>query len=99
MVPCANLLFLYRNIETGGILENSKFDCLFHHRALNEMLRIARHEVRIYPVVGPNKEKHPFIDGLLEDASFFQYDMQFETVLMKDIRGATQMLRIFKRGI
>ncbi len=63
------------------------------------MLRIARNEVRIYPVVGPNKERHPFIEELLEDKSFFPYDMQFESVSMKDIKGATQMLRIFKRGI
>lgn len=99
MVLSANLLFLYSDVETGGILENSKFDYLFHHRALHEMLRIARNEVRIYPVVGPNKEKHPFIDELLKDESFFKYDLQFETVMMKDIKGATQMLRIFKRGI
>ncbi len=99
MVLCANLLFLYSDVETGGILENSKFDYLFHHRALHEMLRIARSEVRIYPVVGPNKKKHAFIEELLDDESFFQYDMQFETVQMKDIKGATQMLRIFKKGI
>jgi SAM-dependent methyltransferase len=99
MVLCGNLLFLYSNVETGGILENSNFDYLFHHRALHEMLRIARQEVRIYPVVGPNKKTHPFIEQLLNDESFFPYDMQFESVMMKDIRGATQMLRIFKRGI
>lgn len=99
MVLCGNLLFLYSDIETGGILENSPFDYLFHHRALHEMLRIARKEVRIYPVVGPNRKKHPFIEELLQDESFFSYDMQFETVMMKDIKGATQMLRIFKKGV
>ncbi len=99
MVVCGNLLFLYSGVESGGILENSHFDYLFHHRAIHEMLRIARKEVRIYPVVGPNKERHPFIEELLEDKSFFSYDMLFESVSMKDIKGATQMLRIFKNGI
>lgn len=98
MVVSANLLFLYSDVKSGGILENSHFDYLFHHRAIHEMLRIARNEVRIYPVVGPNKEKHPFISELLQDESFFPYDMQFESVTMKDIKGATQMLRIFKTG-
>lgn len=99
IVLCANLLFLYSDVETGGILETSDFDYLFHHRALHEMLRIAKEEVRIYPVVGPNKERHPFIDELMEDKSFVNYDMQFESVQMKDIKGATQMLRIFKTGV
>ncbi len=71
MVVCGNLLFLYSDVESGGILENSQFDYLFHHRAIHEMLRIAQREVRIYPVVGPNKGRHPFIEELLEDKSFF----------------------------
>ncbi len=99
MVLCSNLLFVYSDVKTGGILRSSVFDYLFHHRAVHEMLRIARNEVRIYPVVGPNKRRHPFIEQLLEDESFFPYDMQFETVMMKDIKGATQMLRIFKKGV
>ncbi len=36
MVVCGNLLFLYSDVETGGILENSQFDYLFHHRAIHE---------------------------------------------------------------
>lgn len=99
MVLSANLLFLYSDVETGGILQTSPFDYAFHQKAIREMLRISRHEVRIYPVVGPNKNRHPFVEQLLNDESFFDYDMQFENVQMKDIKAATQMLRIFKKRV
>lgn len=96
IVLCANLLFLYSDIDSGGILANSDFDYLFHHRALHEMLRIARREIRIYPIAGPNKEKHPFIQELLKDRSFDCYDIELVTVQMKDIKNASQMLKISK---
>lgn len=96
MVICANLLFLYSNIETGGILPDSIFDYKFHQKSLREMIRIARQEVRIYPIVGPNADKHPYIELLLNDPTFADVKMELVPVIFKDVRGACQMLKISK---
>lgn len=96
MVVCANLLFLYSNIETGGILPASIFDYKFHQRSLCEMIRICRKEVRIYPIVGPNSQKHPYIEALFDDPTFFDFEMEIVPVSFKDVRGACQMLKISK---
>jgi SAM-dependent methyltransferase len=58
---CANLLFIYSDIESGGMLHNSPMDYDFHMKALRELLRITRSDVRIYPLQGPNVTEHKFL--------------------------------------
>lgn len=47
LVLCANLLFVYAPLADGGMSRTADFGLDFHLRAVAELARVARHEVRI----------------------------------------------------
>lgn len=68
LVISGHLLFIYSPQIDGGILEQSDFDLQWHQQALAELLRIARQEVRIFPVhaFDANCNLHPYLNRLLD---------------------------------
>jgi len=50
LVLSGHLLFTYAPAETGGFSSHADFDGPFHEASLRELLRIAREEVRVFPV-------------------------------------------------
>ena len=55
LVLCAHLLFIYP----------AQFDFEFHVAACRELMRVARTEVRIHPVCGPDGQPYPQLPALL----------------------------------
>ncbi len=45
----AHLLFTYSDPSTGGVLTDSPFTAAWHLAAAEELLRVTRHELRLYP--------------------------------------------------
>ena len=46
---------------------SDRLDYSFHLTSLLELFRVARREVRIYPVVGPDARPYPHLDRLISD--------------------------------
>ncbi|HEY9677963.1 MAG TPA: hypothetical protein V6C76_08130 [Drouetiella sp.] len=93
----ANFLFLYSDIESGGMLENSTFDYPFHKKALNELLRVTKHDLRIYPLQGPkNSEPHKYLAQSMSDLSDEGFKCEILPVKQRDIIGAETMLKVSK---
>lgn len=63
-VCAANFLFSYAPIEAGGLYEGNEFDLPFHLRAIEEIARIARHEIRLAPMgsFDPPPRPHAYRD-------------------------------------
>lgn len=93
---CANFLFLYSDIESGGMLQNSVMDYAFHFKALKELLRVTKDDVRIYPLQGPNVLEHKYVPSILRDLEKEGYRCALVPVKQRDIIGAEQMLNIWK---
>ena len=92
---CANFLFLYTSLDTGGMLLEDRFDYDFHCRALRELIRVTAGEVKIYPIKGPHQEHfHHYINDLLKDPQFNDVKLEIEPVSYRDIRDAHEMLKI-----
>lgn len=92
----ANLLFLYSDIASGGMMERSPFDYEFHSKAIKELLRIARTEVRIYPLQGPNVTEHQYLHGIIDECLSAGHKATVEPVAQRDLIGTEFMLRIIK---
>jgi hypothetical protein len=92
---CANFLFLYSSLETGGMLLEDRFDYDFHQKALRELIRVTDGDVKIYPIKGPHQDHfHHYIGDLLKDSLFSDVELLIEPVTYRDIRDAHEMLRI-----
>ncbi len=67
LVLSGHLLFSYAPIADGGLSEQPDFDLPWHRRALAELLRLSRREVRIYPAHTMELEPrvHPWVEPLL----------------------------------
>lgn len=95
LVLCANFLFLYTPLETGGMLNAALFDYDFHVKALTELVRISNDEIRIYPIQGPHKEQHHnYIQDLMHEKTLDGLNFSFEPVTYRDIRNAHELLVI-----
>jgi len=95
---CANLLFLYSDIASGGMLQNSTMDYNFHFKATHELLRVTKKDVRIYPLQGPNVSEHHYIPRIIKDLTDEGYKCELVPVTQKDIIGAEKMLQISRPG-
>ncbi len=93
---CANMLFLYSDIASGGMLQNSTLDYNFHSKALHELLRVTKKDVRIYPLQGPNVTEHQYVPRIMKELSDEGYKCELVPVQQKDIIGAEKMLQVTK---
>jgi hypothetical protein len=88
----ANLLFFYSDIASGGTLPKSIFDYDFHLNAVLELYRLCSKEVRIYPLKGPNANKHKYLARLIDDLTSSGIDFQLKPVKYRGVMGAEHTL-------
>jgi hypothetical protein len=69
LVLSGHLLFGYSPLRDGGLFEESPFDLAWHRLALKELVRVSRHEVRLYPAhtVSRPARLHPYVEPLLRE--------------------------------
>ena len=74
-VLSGNFLFAYAHVDHGGCYDGEEFDLSFHLRAVEEIARISRHEIRLVPVeyYAPPSRAHDYRDAVcarLEELGF-----------------------------
>lgn len=95
---CSNFLFIYSDIASGGMMSNSNFDLKFHLAAIEELLRVARKEIRIYPLQGPGTKEHMYLDPIVNRLVSLGHEAKAVPVQQLDIKGADKMLLITKHA-
>jgi ubiquinone/menaquinone biosynthesis C-methylase UbiE len=69
----------------------------FHIQAISEMLRVARREIRIFPIIGFKCDADPTLRGVLDYFRFAGvFDISIVLVEYEFLRGANSMLVIAK---
>lgn len=96
-VLCANLLFLYSDLEFGGMMHDSPFDLEFHRRSLAELMRVTKTDLRLYPLQGPAVTEHAWLRPLMAEMQATGFGAEIVDVAQRDIIGAEKMLRIFRQ--
>lgn len=68
LVLCGHLLFSYAPLADGGLNDQNDFDLDWHRRALHELLRVCRRDLRIYPAhtISRPAQRHPYLIPLME---------------------------------
>jgi hypothetical protein len=94
LVLSSNLLFFYSDTESGGALADSELDLTFHRSAIMELIRVCSKEVRVYPVMGPNADEHPYLRDILKDLKDLGIATELRPVTYRGLKGALDMLRI-----
>lgn len=85
LVLCSHLLFIY----------DHRLDYEFHLKAVKEMLRVTKGELRIYPLVKNHGVKSKFVERIMDDIP----DLKMEIVRVdyEFRKDANEMLRIVKK--
>ncbi len=100
LVLCGHLLFCYAPIADGGLSEQPDFDLDWHRRALAELLRVSRREVRIYPAhtIERHPRAHPWVAPLLASLPPEWHGQLEPTVYDEGFEGETPMLRLWRHS-
>ncbi|MFZ9229374.1 MAG: class I SAM-dependent methyltransferase [Prochlorococcaceae cyanobacterium] len=69
LVLSGHLLFSYAPLAAGGLMAGAGFDLDWHRRALAELRRVSRSEIRLYPghTQAMPAEPHPYAEALLAE--------------------------------
>jgi SAM-dependent methyltransferase len=69
LVLCGHLLFAYAPLADGGLMAGAGLDQAWHRRALAELCRVSRREVRLYPAhtIALEARRHPYAEALLAE--------------------------------
>lgn len=81
-VLCAHFLFIYSDL----------FDEAFHLKAVEELCRLARNEVRIHPLVDATGEVYPGLELLRRRAGELGFSSRIQNVDHEFFKGTTQTL-------
>lgn len=94
-----HLLFCYSPIADGGLSDQPDFDLPWHRRALAELLRVTRREVRIYPAhtIERNPRVHPWVEPLLASLPPDWQGQLEPTTYDEGFTGETPMLLLRRR--
>lgn len=82
VVLCAHLLFLHER----------QFDAGFHLAACRELLRVAKHEVRIHPLCGSDGRRYAGLDGLITSLRALGVFAEERAVDYEFFRGSASQL-------
>lgn len=91
---CGNLLFLYSDTASGGMLPESDLDFDFHLKSLLELMRVTSGEARIYPLVGPEAPSHKYLQPLRAELTKNGIQTELVPVQHRDIKTATELLSL-----
>ena len=88
LVLCSHLLFTW----------SDRLDVDWHRQALTELVRVARHEIRVFPlVVQGTGDPVSFLEDLRTEFGAAGYRSRIQTVPYRFQHSADQMLRIETR--
>jgi len=79
---CANVLFVY----------DDRLDRAFHEAALRELARVAREEVRVFPLHSLDRSRSAFVDPLVDSLREEGHAAELRGVPYEFQPGATEML-------
>jgi hypothetical protein len=71
----------------------------FHKHTVAELLRITSQEIRIFPLIGLNGRRSPFLERLLHDPMLARCYSKIQSVDYEFMRGGNEMLVISKRPL
>ncbi len=84
----SHFLFLYEE----------KLDYDFHKRTLQELIRITRGEIRIFPIVKLNGERSSFVDQLMRDEDLSFLSIRIQKVPYEFVKSGNEMMVINLKG-
>ncbi|SBO42068.1 class I SAM-dependent methyltransferase [Cyanobium sp. NIES-981] len=99
LVLSGSLLFAYAPVGDGGLLQGAGLDLDWHAAALQELLRVCRRELRVYPahtLQGGAARIHPYVAPLLEQLPPGWNHGQFPTRYDQGIQGEVVGLRLWR---
>lgn len=79
---CGHFLFLY----------GDRLDYSFHFEACRELCRVARHEVRIYPLQGMDGQRYGHLDRLLRHLQHVGIASEIRKIDYEFLRGSNELL-------
>ncbi|MFD1888235.1 SAM-dependent methyltransferase [Paenibacillus wenxiniae] len=85
----AHFLFMY----------GDRLDIDFHLRTIQELLRVTKQEIRIFPLVDLSCRRYQHLDQLIEWIESVGYQTEEVTVPYEFQKGANRMLRIVKNEL
>jgi SAM-dependent methyltransferase len=100
LVLSGHLLFAYAPLADGGLYKMDCFDLAWHRRALAELLRVCRRELRIFPAhtITMPARVHPYVAPLLDGLPAGWEASLEPTSYDQGAAGETPMLRIRRVG-
>ncbi len=69
----------------------------FHLKGLNELLRVTKSDVRLYPLPGPDVQEHKYLKPIMDGLSANGFLCEIIPVKQRDVIGAERMLRLANR--
>ncbi|MBE9049618.1 class I SAM-dependent methyltransferase [Nostocales cyanobacterium LEGE 11386] len=94
LVLSGNFLFIYSDLSNKNL---QSFDYQFHKKAVLELLRVCKKEVRIFPVPCIQGELHKYVKNLLADLETQELVVELTPVEYEVFKGGNLMLRLIKR--
>jgi len=76
----AHLLFTYSDPASGGLLPESAFTLDWHLSAADELLRVTRHELRLYPTTTRSLRpcRHPYAEAIADRFRSLGHGVRYE---------------------
>lgn len=80
----SHFLFLY----------DEHLDYNFHKKTISELIRITSDEIRLFPIVNLRYKRSSFVNKLIEDPEFADYEMEIKRVNYEFLKNGNEMLKI-----
>ena len=98
LVLCGHLLFSYAPLADGGLMAGQGLDLTWHRRALAELCRVSRRQVRLYPAhtIALNARRHPYAEALLAELPAGWRGCFVPSIYDQGHRGCTDALQLVR---
>lgn len=76
----AHLLFTYSDPASGGLLPDSPFTLAWHQTAADELMRVSRRELRLYPTTTRSLRpcRHPYAEAIADRFRSLGHGVRYE---------------------
>lgn len=100
LVLCGHLLFSYAPLAAGGLMAGEGLDLAWHRRALTELCRVSRREVRLYPAhtIALQASRHPYAEALLAELPAGWYGRFVPSRYDQGHQGCNEALHLERTG-
>ena len=98
LVLCGHLLFSYAPLADGGLMAGHGLDLTWHRRALEELCRVSRRQVRLYPAhtIALNARRHRYAEALLAELPAGWRGSFVPSIYDQGHRGCTDALQLVR---